>query len=247
VSERGDQRAIAPAEVAPIGIAPSGIAPAVLFDLDGTLVDSAVDLLNALNRIVVEEGGAPLPLAAIRPVVSKGARAMLAVAFPGRDAAAREALLAPFLARYAEAVARFSTPFEGIEAVLQAIEAAGARWGIVTNKPLYLARGVVESMGWAQRCAVLVGGDSLPRRKPDPDPLLLACDTLGIAPARCVYVGDDARDIVAAHAAGMASVAALWGYREAHEDPAQWRADRTVELPAGLLAPGVLCPRHADA
>jgi 2-phosphoglycolate phosphatase len=221
----------------------SKFATVVLFDLDGTLVDSAVDLLNALNRVVVDAGRAALPLAAIRPVVSKGARAMLAVAFPDEAADARERRIAPFLAYYADAVAHHSTPFAGIEAVLAAIEGQGARWGIVTNKPLYLARGVVDSMGWRERCAVLVGGDSLPRRKPDPDPLLLACDTLGIAPHEGVYVGDDERDILAARAAGMASVAALWGYREAHEDPAAWNADRTVAGPEGLLDPGVLAPR----
>jgi phosphoglycolate phosphatase len=218
----------------------TAIAPVVLFDLDGTLVDSAVDLLNALNRVVVDAGRPALPLAAIRPVVSKGARAMLGVAFPDEAADVREARVAPFLAYYAAAVAHHSTPFAGIEAVLAAIEAAGARWGIVTNKPLYLARGVVDSMGWKDRCAVLVGGDSLPRKKPDPDQLQLACDTLGVAAAHCVYVGDDERDIVAARAAGMASVAALWGYREAHEDPFAWKADRNVAEPAGLLDPGVL-------
>jgi 2-phosphoglycolate phosphatase len=216
------------------------IAPLVLFDLDGTLVDSAVDLLNALNRVVVDAGRAALPLASIRPVVSKGARAMLAVAFPDEDAAAREQRVPPFLAYYAEAVAHHSTPFAGVEQVLGAIEAAGARWGIVTNKPLYLARGVVDSMGWATRCAVLVGGDSLPRKKPDPDPLHLACDTVGVAPADSVYVGDDERDILAARAAGMPSVAALWGYREAHEDPQAWGADRLAAAPIDLLAPGVL-------
>jgi 2-phosphoglycolate phosphatase len=227
-----------------MSVAPgAGIARVVLFDLDGTLVDSAVDLLNALNRVVVDAGREALPLSAIRPVVSKGARAMLAVAFPGESAQAREMRVAPFLAHYAAAVAHHSTPFDGIAEVLAGIEAAGARWGIVTNKPLYLAEGVVASMGWSERSAVLIGGDSLPRKKPDPDQLLLACDTLGVTPADCVYVGDDERDIVAARRAGMASVAALWGYREAHEDPATWQADRTADAPRDLLAAGLLAPR----
>jgi phosphoglycolate phosphatase len=221
------------------------IAKAVLFDLDGTLVDSAVDLLNALNRVVVDAGREALPLAAIRPVVSKGARAMLAVAFPDETAEVREARVAPFLAYYAQAVAHHSTPFAGVAEVLAAIEAAGSRWGIVTNKPLYLARGVVASMGWTARCAVLVGGDSLPRKKPDPDQLHLARDTLGVAAGDCVYVGDDERDVVAARAAGMASVAALWGYREAHEDPTTWRADRSAGTPLDLLQPGLLAAADA--
>lgn len=216
------------------------IAPVVLFDLDGTLVDSAVDLHAALSRIVDREGRAPVPLSAIRPVVSKGARAMLAVAFPDRDEAAREKLLQPFLDAYAGAVATHSTPYAGIAAVLDAIEAAGSRWGIVTNKPYYLARGVVDSMGWRDRCAILVGGDTLPRKKPEPDQLFLAAHTLAIAPGDCVYVGDDERDIVAARRAGMKSVAVLWGYREAHEDPRDWHPDSLAALPTDLVGKGLL-------
>lgn len=219
-----------------------GIAPLVLFDLDGTLVDSAADLLNALNRILAREGRPSLSLAAIRPVVSKGGRAMLRVAFPELDDVAREELLPPFLAAYAEAVAEHSTVFDGIEDVLHAIEAAGSRWGIVTNKPFYLAVGVVATMGWNERCAILLGADSLPKKKPDPDQLLHACERLGVTPRQCVYVGDDERDIVAARAAGIKSIVALWGYREAHEDPADWRPDASVDVPRDLLRPGLLAP-----
>ncbi|MFT3806513.1 phosphoglycolate phosphatase [Arenimonas sp.] len=215
-------------------------APVILFDLDGTLVDSAVDLLNALNRVLAREGRLGLPLSAIRPVVSKGARAMLSVAFADLDESAREAFLQPFLDQYESAVADHSTPFDGVEELLATIEAQGARWGIVTNKPLYLARGVVASMGWSTRSAILLGGDSLPRKKPDPDQLFLACEELGVSPGDCIYVGDDERDIVAARRAGMKSVAALWGYREAHEDPAAWRPDAMAASPRDLLAPGLL-------
>jgi len=167
----------------------------VLFDLDGTLVDSAVDLLNALNQIVVAQGQPALPLSAIRPVVSKGARAMLRVAFPDRDEAARELLLQPFLDCYEAAVAHHSTPFDGIEETLRLIEAAGSRWGIVTNKMHYLAREVVASMGWASRNSVLIGGDTLPNKKPDPEGLLLAMRELNVDPSRCAYVGDAPEDI----------------------------------------------------
>ena len=176
------------------------IAPLILFDLDGTLVDSAVDLLNAINVLAAREGLSPLPLSSIRPVVSRGARAMLQAAFPDHDAAAREALLQPFLDIYAGAVATHSTAFDGIAEILLAIEAAGSRWGIVSNKPHYLAVGVVASMGWAQRSAILIGGDTLARKKPDPDQLLLASDMLAVPAPLCVYVGDDQRDIVAAQA-----------------------------------------------
>jgi phosphoglycolate phosphatase len=149
-------------------------------------------------------------------------------------------LLQPFVDCYAAAVAHHSTPFDGIEAALKAIEAAGSRWGIVTNKPHYLAIGVVAGMGWSERSAILVGGDTLVRKKPDPDQLFHACLILGVAPGDCIYVGDDERDIVAARNAGMKSVAALWGYREAHEDPLAWQPDAAVEAPADLLRPGLL-------
>jgi N-acetyl-D-muramate 6-phosphate phosphatase len=220
----------------------SGIAPLVLFDLDGTLVDSAVDLLNALNVILGREGRPALSLSQLRPVVSKGGRAMLGVGFPELDAREREAFLQPFLDVYADAVARHSTPFEGVAEVLAAIEGAGSRWGIVTNKPAYLAEGVVATMGWRQRCAVLLGGDSLPRKKPEPDQLLHACAQLQVPPSRCVYVGDDERDIVAARNAGMRSVAALWGYRLDDDHPAAWGADSHADLPRDLLRPGLLSP-----
>ena len=220
----------------------SGIAPLVLFDLDGTLVDSAVDLLNALNVILAREGRPALTLPQLRPVVSKGGRAMLGVGFPELDAAQREAFLQPFLDVYADAVAHHSTPFDGVEDVLRAIEAGGSRWGIVTNKPAYLAEGVVATMGWRDRCAMLLGGDSLPRKKPEPDQLLHACAALQVPPARCVYIGDDERDIVAARNAGMASVAALWGYRLDSEDPLAWGADRRADMPRDLLRPGLLSP-----
>lgn len=216
------------------------MAPLVLFDLDGTLVDSAVDLLNAINVIAAREGVPAVSLAKLRPHVSRGGRAMLSVAFPDRDVAQRETLLQPFLDVYASAVAAHSTPFDGVADVLAAIEAAGSRWGIVTNKPHYLAVGVVSGMGWETRSAILVGGDSLPRRKPDPDQLLHACEQLGCAPRDCVYVGDDQRDVVAAGSAGMRSIAALWGYRLPTDDPREWGADLLLESPLDLLAPGAL-------
>ena len=215
---------------------------AVLFDLDGTLVDTAPDLCRAVNHVLAGLGRAAVPLARLREVVSKGGRAMLAVALPDLDDAARDALLPPFLARYAEALAVESEPFTGVPALLDALDARGVRWGIVTNKPEALAAGVVAGMGWVARCAVLVGGDTLPLRKPDPAPLHLACERLGIDPARCLYVGDDERDVQAARAAGMPSAAALWGYRLPGEDPLQWGADHAAAVPADLHAIAGLAP-----
>ena len=215
-------------------------APLVLFDLDGTLVDSAVDLWAAMNVILGRQGRAAMALSALRPAVSKGGRAMLAAAFPDLDVQAREQHLQPFLDVYAAAVATHSTPFDGIADVLDAIEASGARWGVVSNKPHWLVVPVVESMGWTARSAALYGGDSLPRKKPDPDQLLAAAADNGVAPERCLYVGDDERDIEAARSAGMKSVAALWGYRPDGDDPAAWLADLYCETPGDLLAPGAL-------
>lgn len=206
----------------------------VLFDLDGTLVDSAPDLLVATNRLLVDAGRPLLKLETLRPVVSKGSRAMLAVAFPDLDVAARETLVPAFLDYYGAAISDQSRAFEGVEQLLGRIERARVRWGIVTNKPEGLARAVVDKLGWAQRCAVLVGGDTLPKKKPDPDQLLHACAQLGIDPGRCVYVGDDERDVQAARAAAMPSVVALWGYREAHDDPTLWGADRRIGFPLEL-------------
>ncbi len=206
----------------------------ILFDLDGTLVDSAPDLLAAVNRVLADAGREPLPLSTLRPVVSKGSRAMLATAFPELDAQAREQLVPPFLAYYGAAIAEHGHAFDGIEGLLSRIERASLRWGIVTNKPEKLAHDVVRAMGWSERCAVLVGGDTLAQRKPDPAPLLHACAQVGVTADHCVYVGDDERDIQAARAAGMRSVVALWGYREAHEDPLTWGADRRIGFPLEL-------------
>lgn len=209
---------------------------AVLFDLDGTLADTAPDLIAAVNRVRLEEGGAALPDAALRPLVSKGGRALLARAFPERGEAERESLLPRFLQAYGEALAEQTRPFEGIEALLAAIEARGWPWGIVTNKPEGLARGVVAGLNWSDRSRALVGGDTLPVRKPAPEPLWLAAKALGVEPATCLYVGDDARDIEAAQAAGMPGIAALWGYREAEEDPMRWPAVAHCASPDALRA-----------
>ncbi|MFC7300269.1 phosphoglycolate phosphatase [Cognatiluteimonas weifangensis] len=209
----------------------------VLFDLDGTLLDSAPDFVATIAVLRAQRGEEPMPAAALRPHVSRGARAMLAAAFPHLDEAAREALVAPFLAVYREQLARHGAPFEGVEALLAAIEDDGSRWGIVTNKPEALAQALLPRLGWQARCAVLVGGDTLPVRKPDPLPLLHAAQGLGVAPCDCAYVGDDERDIVAARAATMPAVVALWGYRRAEEDPATWHGDLLAAAPRDLLDP----------
>jgi len=209
----------------------------VLFDLDGTLLDSAPDMAATVNRMRAARGTPPMPLAQLRPHVSKGARAMSAAAFPELGGEVPPALVKEFLAVYAEELGHHGAAFDGIEDMLAALEADGARWGIVTNKPEYLARRLMPSLGWETRSGVLIGGDTLAERKPHPLPLLHAADAMGFDIADCVYVGDDERDILAARAAGMRSLVALWGYRLDGDDPLSWQADAMAGTPAQLLDP----------
>ncbi len=194
----------------------------VLFDLDGTLLDSAPDMLATVNRMRAARGQEPMPLGELRPHVSRGSRAMSAAAFPELGGDVSPDMIREFLAIYEEELGRNSVLFEGVAALLEAIEADGARWGIITNKPEYLAKQIMPQLGWESRSAILLGGDSLPQRKPHPLPLLHAVEVLGESIDDCVYVGDDQRDIDAARAAGMRSVIALWGYRSADEQPQSW-------------------------
>lgn len=210
---------------------------AVLFDLDGTLLDSAPDFFATL-AVMAERRGWEAPAdALIRPVVSKGSRAMLAAAFPQLAQDQREALVDEFLDTYQDLIGQHARLFDGVEPMLQALEQAGCRWGIVTNKPEYLAQLILPQHGWQQRCAVLVGGDTLAEKKPHPLPLLHAAQAIAVPPGQCVYVGDDQRDIQAAQAAGMPSVAALWGYRLADDVPQDWGADCLHESAATLSQP----------
>ena len=218
-------------------MSPARFPKAVLFDLDGTLLDSAPDMLAAVNTMRARRGVAAMALGELRPHVSKGARAMVGAAFPKVDAATRDGWIPEFLDCYRAALGRFGGPFDGIEPALEAIEHAGSRWGIVTNKPEALAVALLPLLGWQARCAVLVGGDTLAVRKPDPLPLHVAAGRMGLTAADCVYVGDDERDIVAARAAGMRSVVALWGYRLDADDPVSWQGDVMLDDPADLGRP----------
>ncbi|HET8818067.1 MAG TPA: phosphoglycolate phosphatase [Xanthomonadaceae bacterium] len=213
-----------------------GFPRAVLFDLDGTLLDSAPDMLATVNAMRAERGRPPMLLADIRPHVSRGARAMIGAGFEDVDPAVRETWVPEFLSRYRDELGQHGAPFDGVEDLLHGLEAAGVPWGIVTNKPEALAVALMPLLGWQARCAVLLGGDSLPARKPDPMPLLVAAGRLGVDPRDCAYVGDDERDIIAARAAGMASVVALWGYRLSGDDPFAWRGDVLVDSPGALCA-----------
>ncbi|MBU8976170.1 phosphoglycolate phosphatase [Lysobacter sp. MMG2] len=210
---------------------------AVLFDLDGTLLDSAPDMVAAIDAMRARRNQPPMALTELRPHVSKGGRAMVAAAFPEVPEDERQHWLPEFLDSYEQALGRHSVLFDGVDAMLAALEQSGCIWGIVTNKPEYLARQVIPVLGWETRCAVLIGGDTLSERKPHPLPLLVAAECIGVAPEDCVYVGDDERDIVAARAAGMPSVVALWGYRLDGDDPSAWQGDVMIETPSELLRP----------
>lgn len=207
----------------------------VLFDLDGTLLDSAPDMVATINQMRARRGLSALALEEVRPHVSRGARAMVGAAFPDWSEAAVIAAVPEFLEIYGTVLGQYGAAFDGVEKLLSTLEVAGSRWGIITNKPIRFAQALMPHLGWEKRSAILLGGDSLPERKPHPLPLLHACDTLGFAPADAVYIGDDRRDIEAAHAAGMPAIAALWGYRRSNDDPLAWGADRNIDAIDALL------------
>ena len=210
----------------------------VLFDLDGTLLDSAPDMLATVNRMRDARGQGPMLLDELRPHVSRGSRAMSAAAFPELGGDVSPEMVCEFLAIYEEELGRNSVLFDGVSELLAAIEADGARWGIITNKPEYLAKQIMPQLGWESRCAILLGGDTLPQRKPHPLPLLHSAEVLGASIDDCVYVGDDQRDIDAARAAGMRSVVALWGYRGADEQPERWGGDVLAATVPAMLEDG---------
>jgi len=209
---------------------------AVLFDLDGTLVDSAPDLAGAANELRAAHGLAPLAYSELRPMVGTGARGMLHAAFGiGPDHARFDALREDFLSRYEARILRETRVFEAMGPVLDALEDAGLRWGIVTNKLRRFSAPLVHGLGLTPRCAVVISGDSTPYAKPHPQPLLEAATRLGLAPELCVYVGDDHRDMLAGQGAGMPTLAAAWGYLGRGESIERWNADAVLANPAELL------------
>ncbi len=209
----------------------------VLFDLDGTLIDSAPDLAGAANRLRADHSLPPLPLETLRPMVGAGARGMVGVAFGVAPGEPRfEALRDGFLAHYEARLLEHTQPFEGVDAMLSALEAAGIPWGIVTNKATRFALPIVAGLKLAQRAAVVVCGDTTPHSKPHPEPLWHAARAMGLAPEGVVYVGDDLRDAQAARAAGMAMVAATWGYLGLGEPVHSWGADVLMDSPIQLMA-----------
>lgn len=209
---------------------------AVLFDLDGTLADTAPDLAHALNHVLAEQRRPPLALDAVRPHVAGGSHALIALAFGGDlDCGTHTALRERLLAVYRTGIARETRLFPGIEMVLDALDARGLAWGVVTDKPAWLTLPLLDALGIAHRANCVVSGDSVPQRKPHPAPLLAAAAALETSPAACVYVGDTRRDADAARAAGMRALVAAWGYVEAGADPYAWPADAVMQRPQSII------------
>ena len=210
---------------------------AILFDLDGTLADTAPDLARTVNLMREKRGLEPVAPEQLRPHVSSGARGMIGSAFGiGADHPDYAAMRAEFLVIYADNLCIGSRLFPGMEALLDALENAGFKWGVVTNKFERLTHPVLEGLGLAGRAGVVVGGDTCSRAKPFPDPLLHAASVLGVDPARTLYIGDDERDVQAARAAGKPVIVAGYGYLGEGRAPALWGADAIMHSVAEIEA-----------
>ena len=210
---------------------------AVLFDLDGTFADTAPDMAVAVNVMRHRRGMEALSTSAIRPHVSRGARGMLFVGFDMRpEHADYHPMREEFYVTYDAAVCVQTRWFDGIDEVVSVLEQRKQPWGIVTNKSARFAMPIAHATGIHPRAGCIVCGDTTAYTKPHPAPLLHATNLIGVAPECCLYVGDDERDIIAAHAAGMVSVAAAYGYLGAGNDIATWGAAYRIEHPTELLA-----------
>lgn len=208
----------------------------VLFDLDGTLADTAPDLVFALNAVRAEDGLPPLPFEEVRPHVSNGSRTLIRVGFGiEEDNPEFERRRLRFLELYRQHLCDSTRLFPGMEAVIDEIEHRGCKWGVVTNKPAWLTEPLLARMGLMARAACVVSGDTVNQRKPHPEPLLHAARAAGGAAAQCLYVGDASRDIAAGRQAGMGTLVALFGYLEPGEDPSTWGADALIDRPAQIL------------
>lgn len=209
---------------------------AILFDLDGTLADTAPDLGRALNLQRSRHGLPLLPDEVIRPYASHGSRGLLGIGFGlTPEDAAFGAMRDEYLALYDKVFCERPMLFDGVADVLDAIENKGLQWGVVTNKPRRFTVPLMQALGLAERAASIVSGNDCERPKPHPDTLLLASRQAGVAPEVCLYVGDAERDIIAGRAAGMHTVVACYGYLGATDRPAEWGAESMISTPLELL------------
>ena len=209
---------------------------AALFDLDGTLADTLPDLADALASVAREAGSGPVDEARLRPLVSRGGRAMIAsVLAPESDPARLDRVRRRFLDRYRERIAVRTRLFPGIDRVLKTLEENDVQWGIVTNKHAWLTEPLVQALGLSRRAACVVSGDTAPHPKPHPAPLLLACERLSSQPRAVAYAGDSRSDIDAGRAAGVTTLSAGWGYLDPDDPPQAWGADFDLGTPRDLL------------
>lgn len=210
---------------------------AVLFDLDGTLIDSAPDLGAAADQMRVDRGMPSLPLILYRPMAGAGARGMLGVAFNVKaDDPNFETLREEFFGNYAKCLNQRTAAFDGVAELVKALLERSLRWGVVTNKSMRFTDPLTQAMPLFASAQVIISGDTTPHAKPHPAPLLEAARRMGLAPQQCLYVGDDERDIVAGLAAGMPTVAARYGYLGDASDTQTWGAHATIDTPMALLA-----------
>jgi len=208
----------------------------VLFDLDGTLIDSAPDLGAAADQMRVQRGMSSLPLEAYRPLCGTGARGMLEVAFAiGPEHADFEMMREEFFANYERCMTQRTYAFDGVGELIDALLERGLTWGVVTNKSERFSIPLTSGMPLFASAGAIVSGDTTPHAKPHPAPLLEAARRIGLDPERCVYVGDDERDIIAGHAAGMRTIAATYGYLGNRSDVAAWNAHAHINSPLALL------------
>ena len=208
----------------------------ILFDLDGTLADTAPDLAYALNTVLEEQCRRTLSFDTIRPIVSHGTNALIYLGFElAPDDESFDPIQRRLLEIYKSNIANKTRLFPGMAEVLEEIEARGMNWGVVTNKPGYLTEPLMTALNLHQRAACIVSGDTTKNRKPDPEPMFYAAMLVGSAPHTCLYVGDAARDIEAGRRAGMLTLAALFGYIGDHDNPSAWGAHGMIESPKEII------------
>ncbi len=231
---------VPPADAVP-GLSPTDPAPraidTVLFDLDGTLADTAPDMGNAMNEVLREWGEPPRALEALRPYTSHGSLGLIRFAFGfGPEHEQFQAIRQRFLDLYQTRLMVDTRLFPGMEELLRRLESAGLRWGVVTNKPGWLTNPLMQRLGLDTRASCIVSGDTAARPKPEPDPLHHACGVLACDAGQCLYVGDAERDIIAGNRAGMTTLVALFGYLHADDRPEQWGAAGMIDTPLDVLA-----------
>ena len=208
----------------------------VLFDLDGTLADTAPDLAAALNTVLVNNGREGLPFETIRPVVSHGGQALIKLGFQIEpDHTEFESLYSALLDYYKNNIARHTRLFSGMDKVLKKIEQLGLNWGVVTNKPGWLTEPLMIALNLSHQAACIVSGDTLNERKPHPAPLLHASELAGSQANECIYIGDAERDIIAGERAGMTTLVALFGYIDENDQPQNWGSDGMIKTPQEIL------------